>query len=294
MNKTELIELTNELINAKSLENRKDDLLFLKKEYKHYANRDEDSYYEQQLTNKFLAAFAELAKKEPKLMQSSADERKEIIAMTKALLNRDDILKASRDLDSYVEAFKNAGSSTKEQDDALWAEFRDAKNAFINKKKEFFENLDKVNEEKKAKKLEIINKAKELFVIKNIKESNDKMDALMTEWKAIGFSGRDNDQELWHEFSEVRKEFEQKKREHHNEMIKEFVVRAEKKEQMIQDLKKLIADAYFTDEEVKKVKKLDQDFKHIGFAGKDKDDDLFARWNEQVKKYFEEKKFYAD
>ena len=294
MNKTELIELTQELLNAKSLEDRKEDLLFLKREYKHYSNREEESFYEQQLTNKFINLYLELAKKEPKLVQSSADERKEIITMTKALMERNDIIKASKDLDNYVEAFKRAGSSSKEQDDALWAEFREAKNAFLNKKKEYFENLDKANEEKKAKKLEIIAKAKELLVIKNIKESNDKMDALMSEWKAVGFSGRDNDQALWNEFSEVRKEFEQKKREHHHEMIKEFDVRAEKKEQMIKDLKKLIADAYFTPEEVKHVKQLDQDFKRIGFAGKEKDDDLFQRWNEAMKQYFEEKKFYAD
>ena len=294
MNKTELIELTQELLNLKSLEGREDDLLFLKREYKRLSNRDEDSYYEQQLTNKFIALYLELAKKEPKLVQSSVDERKEIIALTKALMSRSDILKASRDLDAYTEAFKRAGSSSKDIDDALWAEFREAKNAFLNKKKEYFENLDRVNEEKKAKKLEIIAKAKELLVIKNVKESNDKMDALMAEWKAIGFSGKDNDQALWEEFSEVRKEFEQKKREHHREMIKEFEVRAEKKEQMIKDMKKLIADAYFTPEEVKKVKQLDSDFKRIGFAGKDKDDDLFERWNALIKQYFEEKKFYAD
>ena len=78
MNKTELIELTQELLEAKSLEDRKEDLLFLKREYKHYSNREEDSFYEQQLTNKFINLYLELAKKEPKLVQSSVDERKEI------------------------------------------------------------------------------------------------------------------------------------------------------------------------------------------------------------------------
>lgn len=294
MNKTELIELTQELLEAKSLEDRKEDLFFLKREYKHYSNREEDSYYEQQLTNKFINLYLELAKKEPKLVQSSADERKEIIALAKEIINTADFMKSATKFAKLSDDFKKAGSTSKEVDDALWAEFREAQDEFYEKRRLYYENLDKKNEDKKARKLEIIAKAKELLVIKNIKESNDKMNALMQEWKAIGFSGKDNDQDLWHEFSEVRREFEDKKKEHHREMIKEFDVRAEKKEQMIKDLKKLIADAYFTPEEVKHVKQLDQDFKRIGFAGKDKDDDLFQRWNEAMKQYFEEKKFYAD
>ena len=62
---------------------------------------------------------------------------------------------------------------------------------------------------------------------------------------------------------------------------------------MIKDAKKLLADSDFSDEEVKKVRNMQKEFDKIGFAGKDKDDDLYARFNEVIKKYFEEKKFYT-
>ena len=64
------------------------------------------------------------------------------------------------------------------------------------------------------------------------------------------------------------------------------------KEQMIKDLKKLLADSEFTDEEVKKVNEMRNEFRAIGFAGKDKEDDLYNRFNEVIKQYFEEMKFY--
>ena len=292
MDKQKLIELAEELLKLDNLDKRTEDLLFLKRQYKILLVRDEETFYERQLTDRFNALYDELAKKEPKLNQSTYDEKKEIIELVKNLVDRKDIVKASRELDSLSLSFKKAGRCSKEQDDALWAEFKEARDAFNEKKRAHFEELDKTNSERKAKKEDIIQRAKGLLNIKNLRESNEKMDALMEEWKAVGYAGKE-DEALWKEFSTVRKEFNQKKREHHEELLKLFEERAAKKEEMIKAAKKLLADADFSDEEVKKVRNMQKDFDKIGFAGKDKDDDLYARFNEVVKKYFEEKKFYT-
>ena len=293
MNKENLIELVKELLKEEDLSSRSDDLLFLKRQYKSLSLRDEESFYEQQLTNTFNSLFEELAKKDPKLMQSSSDEKKEIIRLAKELLKREDILKATKDMDSYSEAFRKAGRSSKELDDALYEEFKAVKDEFYSKKREYIDTINKTYAERKAQKEALIEKAKQLLDIKNIKESNEKMDALIEEWKTIGFSGKDNDQEMWSKFCEVRKDFHSKKKEHHNEMIKLFEERAAKKEEMIKDAKKILADSDFSEEEVKKVKEMRNEFNKIGFAGKEKDDDLYQRFDEVIKKYFDEKKFYT-
>ena len=292
MDKQRLIDLAKELLALEKLEERMDDLLFLKRQYKFLADRDEDTFYEKQLTMQFVTLYEELAKKEPKLSQSTYDEKKEIIALAKKLLDRKDYAKASKEFDSLNLSFKKAGRCSKEQDDELWAEFRAVKDEFNSKKRAYYEELDKSNAEKKAKKEDIIQRAKELLNIKNIRESNEKMDALMEEWKAVGYAGKE-DEALWKEFSSVRKDFNQKKREHHGELIKLFQERAAKKEEMILAMKKLLADSDFSDEEVKKVRNMQKDFDKIGFAGKEKEEELQARFNELVKKYFEEKKFYT-
>ena len=292
MDKQRLIDLANELLALEKLDDRMDDLLFLKRQYKFLADRDEDTFYEKQLTVQFITVYEELAKKEPKLSQSTYDEKKEIIALAKKLLDRKDFAKASKEFDNLTLSFKKAGRCSKEQDDELWNEFRAVKDEFNAKKRAYFEELDKNNAEKKAKKEDIILRAKDLLNIKNLRESNQKMDALMEEWKAVGYAGKE-DENLWKEFSQVRKEFNQKKREHHDELLKLFQERAAKKEEMILAMKKLLADSDFSDEEVKKVRNMQKDFDKIGFAGKEKDDDLYASFNELVKKYFEEKKFYT-
>ena len=51
MDKQQLIALTKELLNEENLDNRNEDLQFLRRQYKFYLGRDEDSYFEQEETD---------------------------------------------------------------------------------------------------------------------------------------------------------------------------------------------------------------------------------------------------
>ena len=293
MEKKELIQLAEELLKEEHLEDRKDDLNFLKREYKRLLDRDDDSYYEQQLTDKFTSLYQQLAKKAPHLFLSPVEEKKKILADMKKLLNAEDLIRASKEMDKLSNEFKSAGRCSKEQDDEFWAEFKQTKDEFYTKKRAYFEELDKSNQEKREKKEDIIARAREVADhIENVRESTEKMDALMKEWKAVGYSGKGDDY-LWKEFSKVLDDFREKKKEHHQEMLKLFEERANKKEELIKQMKLLLANSEFTEEELKKVKDLRNEFNKVGFAGKEKDDDLYQRFNQVVQKYYEEKKFYT-
>lgn len=294
MDKQELIKLVEELLKEENLEERGRDLQLLRREYKFLLGRDEESFKEQEETNRFISLFNELAKKEPKLLTSPYEEKKNIIAAARKLLDKKEINAASREMDRLSEEFKKAGrSSTKEQDDELWAEFRSVKDEFYAKKRAFYEELDKSNAEKRAKKEEIIEKAKEVCKIENIREANAKMDELRKEWKSVGYTGKGDDY-LWQEFIKVLDEFKESKKEHHQEILKLFEERAAKKEELIKQAKILLANSEFSDEEIEKVKALRNEYKGVGFAGKEKDDDLYQRFNEIIKKYFDEMKFYKN
>ena len=119
------------------------------------------------------------------------------------------------------------------------------------------------------------------------------MDALRKEWKEVGYSGKGDDY-LWKDFAKVLDEFQEKKKEHHHEMLKVFEERVAKKEELIKTAKILLANSEFTDEEIEKVKNLRNEYRAVGFAGKEKDDELYQRFNEIIKKYFDEMKFYKD
>ena len=295
MTKQEFIALVKELLAEENLDDRNQDLQLVRREYKYIVNRDEETFFDQDETNKAVALFNELAKKEPKLLVSPLEEKKAIIEQARKLLNKKEILAANRELDKLNNDFRKVGrAGNKEQDDELWNEFRQIKDEFYAKKRAFFEELDKANEEKRAKKENIIERAKEIVNnIKDIRESNAQMDALRKEWKEVGYSGK-GDEYLWKDFTRVMDEFQEKKKERHGEMLKLFEERAAKKEELIKKARILLANSEFTDEEIEKVKALRGEYKAVGFAGKDKDDDLYQRFNEVIQKYFEEMKFYKN
>ena len=292
MDKQRLISLIEELQKEENLDKRADDLLYLKRQYKVLINREEETFYEKQQTNRVIELYDELAKKAPKLNQSAYDEKKEIIELARKLVDRKDVVNANRDLDKYSLAFKHAGRCSNEQEEELRAEFNRVKHEFIEKKNAYFNELAASNAEKISKKKDIIERTKQLLNIKNIKESNDKMNALMEEWKTVGYSGKE-DNALWEEFSSVRKEFNKQKREHHHEIQQLFVERATKKEELIKVMKKLLADSDFSKEEVQKVRDLKNEFNRVGFTGKEKNEELNAEFDKIVKKYYEDKKFYS-
>ena len=295
MTKQEFIALVKELLAEENLDDRNQDLQLVRREYKYIVNRDEETFFDQDETNKAVALFNELAKKEPKLLVSPLEEKKAIIEQARKLLDKKEILAANRELDKLNNDFRKVGrAGNKEQDDELWNEFRQIKDEFYAKKRAFFEELDKANEEKRAKKENIIERAKEIVNnIKDIRESNAQMDALRKEWKEVGYSGK-GDEHLWKDFTKVMDEFQEKKKERHGEMLKLFEERVAKKEELIKKARILLANSEFTDEEIEKVKALRGEYKAVGFAGKEKDDDLYQRFNEVIQKYFEEMKFYKD
>lgn len=295
MTKQEFIALVKELLAEENLDDRNQDLQLVRREYKYIVNRDEETFFDQDETNKAVALFNELAKKEPKLLVSPLEEKKAIIEQARKLLDKKEILAANRELDKLNNDFRKVGrAGNKEQDDELWNEFRQIKDEFYAKKRAFFEELDKANEEKRAKKESIIERAKEIVNnVENIREANAQMDGLRKEWKEVGYSGK-GDEHLWKDFAKVMDEFQEKKKERHGEMLKLFEERAAKKEELIKKARILLANSEFTDEEIEKVKALRGEYKAVGFAGKDKDDDLYQRFNEVIQKYFEEMKFYKD
>ena len=295
MTKQEFIALVKELLEEENLDNRSADLQLVRREIKYIANRDEETFFDQDETNKAVALFNELAKKEPKLLVSPYEEKKSIIAQARKLLDKKEILAANRELDRLNNDFRKVGrAGSKEQDDELWNEFRQVKDEFYAKKRAFFEELDKANAEKREKKENIVERAKEIVNnVENIREANAQMDALRKEWKEVGYSGK-GDEYLWKDFAKVMDEFQEKKKERHGEMLKLFEERAAQKEELIKKAKILLANSEFTEEEIEKVKALRGEYKAIGFAGKDKDDDLYQRFTEVMQKYFEEMKFYKD
>ena len=128
MTKQEFIALAKELLEEDNLDSRFEDLQLLRREFRYITNREEETFFDQDETNKVIAIYSELTKKEPRLLISPYEEKKRIIESAKKLLDKKEVIPANRELDKLSDDFKKAGRcSSKEQDDELWQEFRNVK-----------------------------------------------------------------------------------------------------------------------------------------------------------------------
>lgn len=291
------IELKNELVaKAKELAEKAENITFnevneLKRKWRR-ASSEEESFAEKELNDKFDEIMAEISSKATDLSQSVEEKKNEIIKEAKEISTKN-YKEATAKMDELMERWKAAGRCG-EKDDELWAEFKAARDEFFTNKKAYFENLKENFKKVKEEKENIIQEAIDANKLDNFKQIGTKMDELMDKWKAAGYAGKENEDDLWKQFSEQRKLFFEKRKEYYESMKETYAARVEEKKALIQEAKQNLARSEFSEEEISLVKGLRDKWKAIGFAGKDNEDSLWEEFNNTVNKYYENMRFYKN
>ena len=199
--------------------------------------------------------------------------------------------KAFAEFRDLREELKELGSAGKDADDGFWGKFNEYNRAFNDKRKEFFANLDAMNEENKAKKEELIAKAKETAEeVKNWKNAGDKMNDLMEAWKAIKSAGRENDEKLWGEFNEIRRGFFAARRAFFQERDAQRKESIDKKSTLIEEAKKIAQEGDFSKNATDRMKDLDKEWREAGYSGKNDNDRLWDEFTAAKDMFWEGKR----
>lgn len=111
---------------------------------------------------------------------------------------------AIRDL---MTKWKEAGFAGREHEDNLWEQFNEHRQHFYGKQREYFDSMRETHESAKKQKMDIIERAEVLVKDFNDETQRDSMEALFTEWKTVGHSGRDNEDRLWSQFRAIQDDF---------------------------------------------------------------------------------------
>ena len=253
---------------------------------------EEESFADQELLEKREQLMDELAKKAGNVFINTEEKKNEIIAKAKEVINKNNFKKGTEEMKQLLEEWKLAGRLNKDKDDELWNQFSEVRKEFFDKKNEYFENLKASFAENKKLKEELIEKAKEVANIENIKEAGNKVNELMEEWKKVGSAGRKDDDNLWQQFLAERKAYFARRDAYYDSMKETYAKRVEEKKELIAQAKFYLARSEFTDEEVTALKDLRTKWKEVGNAGKEHENDLWNEFNTIVNKYFENMKFY--
>ncbi len=147
--------------------------------------------------------------------RAAAKEKKEqIIASAGNILKNVSNWKDATDkLNGLFNDWKAAGSAGREDDDGLWAKFNAVRDEFYAKRKEFFEERNEKFRQSIEAKKKIIEEAAEIASKQDYsRENTDRMKQLDVLWRGAGYSGKEENDSLWEEFSKTKETFWEGKR----------------------------------------------------------------------------------
>ena len=113
------------------------------------------------------------------------------------------------------------------------------------------------------------------------------MKNLMDEWKSIGHAGNKVDDALWHEFNDARQEFYTRRNEHYDELSRTRSENYAKKRALVEQAKAVADGGVYSRENTEFMKQLSNDWKKIGFAGREHDDRIWAEFRAANDLYFD-------
>ena len=127
--------------------------------------------------------------------------KEDLIEKAKSLQDSEEWQKTSAKYKELMDAWKAAGNAGREFDDDLWNAFNEARQKFYSKRNEFYEQLHKEHDQKYAQKQALVKEAKSIAGLEEYtREQTAMMKDLSAKWKAIGFCGKDKEDEIWAEF----------------------------------------------------------------------------------------------
>ncbi|MCU0305987.1 MAG: DUF349 domain-containing protein [Thermoanaerobaculales bacterium] len=151
-------------------------------------------------------AHAEIERIEGRLAAGQADKLA-LVERAEALAESSTWRSSGEAMDELMEEWKRAGSAGREQDEALWQRFNEARRVFFNRRSAHFAELKQSRTEAREAKEALIARAGELAPSTDYDGGFTAMQELLEEWKRAGSAGRDVDEQLWQRFHDVRDPF---------------------------------------------------------------------------------------
>ncbi len=175
------------------------------------AGRDLDEELWQEF-NKVRQSFYDLKSENYKQLQEkfvhSKAVKEALIQEVETLKDSTDYKKTSTRMNELMKAWKEAGSSGREFDDALWNTFNDLRQVFYDNKAKHYAGLEEQYAQNNKLKKELIEKVREVAEEEYYnRENTEKMKAFSAEWKTIGFSGKEYDNANWVQFKSLTDQY---------------------------------------------------------------------------------------
>lgn len=212
--KTALVEEAEKLTEMENIRDARNALRDLRSKYNEIGSIGRSADHE--LSSRLNAVSRTLSDKQKEYFATldarHAEAKEKKTALLAEIKNTVDNVVNFRDgsakMDALFEQWKAAGSAGKEEDDALWEQYKKLRNQFSDKRRAFFKERNEAFKVSEEKKRALIEEAKKISATGDYsRENTERMKQLDQEWKAAGYSGKEDNDALWKEFSEAKEVF---------------------------------------------------------------------------------------
>ena len=194
--------------------------------------------------------------------------------------------KRSKEIIDIQNQWKTIGFAPQKMNVKIFERFRAACDDFFGRKSEFFKEMKQAYAANIEKKKALVEKAQALADSTDWKVTSDKLINLQKEWKTIGVVPKKIGDQLWHDFLNACNKFFEARNAANAGARNEERENLEKKRNIIEQIKALVADAANATRE--KVQALNDEYNKVGHVPYKEKDVLYAAYHEALDAIYKE------
>lgn len=230
-----------------------------------------------------------LDKELTRLTEENYVKKLALVEKAESLSGGEDWKETTEALRTLAEDWKHIGHLDRKRNDELWARLEAAKDKFFERKREHQEDVNKEMLQNLDLKMELVEKAEALAASEDWKKATDEFKALMEQWKGVGRTMHDKNEELWKRFTEANNAFFERKKQHFEVIHQEQEDNYNAKLALVEKAEGLKESTEWN-ETTKAYTELMEEWKKLGRVPKEKSDEIWNRFNEARDYFFNNKR----
>lgn len=214
------------------------------------------------------------------------EQRKALIEEAKQLEMSADVNAVFREISNLQRRWRRIPYWESAYEDTLEEEFDSYIDVFYSKRREGYQSNE-------AAKQDLIKQAEKAAVSEDFNKATELMNDLMNQWKAVGSAGKDTDDQLWESFNAARQKFFDRKHDHWEGLQEKFEHARIVKNELIERAAAL-ADSEEWNKTSEEYRKMMEEWKAVGSAGREHEDTLWKKFRECRQKFYDRRNAYYD
>lgn len=228
-----------------------------------------------------------------KLVEENHAAKLALVQQAESMVQNDQWKETTQSLRDLAEQWKHIGFVDKQRNDELWNRLEAARNTFFERKRQHQEGQEKEMLQNLDLKMELVEKAENNAASEDWKDTTELFKQLMEQWKSIGRTLPEKNEELWNRFIAAKNAFYDRKKLHFESIQQEQEANYTIKLALIDKAESMKESTDWTGTS-QAYADLMEEWKNTGRVPAEKADELWNRLNAAKEHFFQAKRHHFE